>query len=159
MTQQVYVNTERLYSTTDAGVWAEEFAKVCPDVDEGLMIGWFANAMATAEAHAKTSSINAYDVGMQKAWSAETFGPGRRTLGVVNHIRSELDEIEADPEDLSEWIDVIILAIDGAWRAGWSSQEIIDAYHTKMAKNRTRNWPDWRTMSQDQPIEHDRSDD
>lgn len=43
------VDTERLYATTDAAVWAEEFAKVCPEVDEGLMIGWFSNAMETAK--------------------------------------------------------------------------------------------------------------
>lgn len=103
------------------------------------------------------SAITASDLDRQRSWSANTFGPGPRTLGVLNHIRSELDEIQADPEDLSEWIDVIILAIDGAWRAGWSPQDIIAAYHAKQEKNQARTWPDWRTMSQDQPIEHDRS--
>jgi hypothetical protein len=44
------VNVSRLYATTNAQVWAEEFAKVCPDVDEGLMIGWFANAIETGRA-------------------------------------------------------------------------------------------------------------
>jgi hypothetical protein len=52
MERPAKVSTERLYGTTDASVWAEEFAKVCPDVDEGFMIGWFANAMQTAESHA-----------------------------------------------------------------------------------------------------------
>lgn len=42
------VDQERLYASPTADVWAEEFAKVRPDVDEGLMIGWFANAMQTA---------------------------------------------------------------------------------------------------------------
>lgn len=41
------VNEARLLCTTDAQVWAEEFAKVQPTVDEGLMIGWFANAIET----------------------------------------------------------------------------------------------------------------
>lgn len=45
----VEVDTERLYATIDAAVWAEEFAKVCPDVDQGLMLGWFANAIETAK--------------------------------------------------------------------------------------------------------------
>ena len=40
---QAKVNERRLRETTNARVWAEEFAKVCPDVDEGLMIGWFAD--------------------------------------------------------------------------------------------------------------------
>lgn len=42
------VDQERLYASPTADVWAEEFAKVRPDVDQGLMIGWFANAMETA---------------------------------------------------------------------------------------------------------------
>jgi len=41
----VSVDVERLYATTDAAVWAEEFAKVEPGVDQGLMIGWFAGAI------------------------------------------------------------------------------------------------------------------
>lgn len=45
---------ERLYASTDAVVWAEEFAKVCPEVDKGLMIGWFANAFVTAERNQDT---------------------------------------------------------------------------------------------------------
>ncbi len=43
------VDLNRLYSTDDATVWAEEFAKVRPDVDQGLMVGWFANAIETAK--------------------------------------------------------------------------------------------------------------
>jgi hypothetical protein len=54
----------------------------------------------------------------QREWSEATFGPGVRTLGVTNHIRKELEEIEKDPHDLNEWTDVIILAFDGAWRSG-----------------------------------------
>ncbi len=37
------VDEERLRSTDDASVWAEEFAKIAPGVDRGTMIGWFAN--------------------------------------------------------------------------------------------------------------------
>lgn len=32
-------------STTDATVWAHEFVAQIPEVDEGLMITWFANAI------------------------------------------------------------------------------------------------------------------
>lgn len=42
------VDQERLYASPTADVWAEEFAKVRPDVDQGLMLGWFANAMQVA---------------------------------------------------------------------------------------------------------------
>ena len=31
--------------TMDAKVWADEFAKQFPQIDHGLMLGWFANAI------------------------------------------------------------------------------------------------------------------
>lgn len=95
----------------------------------------------------------------QAAWSELTFGPGARTKGVVDHIRKELREIEADPTDLTEWIDVVILALDGAWRAGGSPEQIIRTIVAKQTKNEGRAWPDWRTADPDKAIEHDRSQD
>ena len=92
----------------------------------------------------------------QQVWSAKTFGPGPRTKGVIDHIRKELCEIEAEPYDLSEWMDVVILALDGAWRAGYSPTQIISGLVAKQTKNEDRHWPDWRTMSPDAAIEHDR---
>lgn len=95
----------------------------------------------------------------QRAWSEMTFGPGARTKGVVDHIRKELLEIEGDPTDLTEWIDVVILALDGAWRAGGSPEQIIATMVAKQTKNEGRVWPDWRTADPDKAIEHDRSGD
>jgi len=93
----------------------------------------------------------------QREWSERTFGPAKRTSGVVEHIRKELREIEAAPDDLEEWIDVVILALDGAWRHGGSPEQIIDKLAEKQAKNESRTWPDWRTMPEGKAIEHDRS--
>lgn len=93
----------------------------------------------------------------QRKWSGRTFGPGRRTAGVIDHIRKELREIEADPDDITEWIDVVILALDGAWRTGYQPQQIIDAMVAKQTRNEARSWPDWRTMPTDRAIEHERS--
>ncbi len=92
----------------------------------------------------------------QKKWSSLTFGPGDRAKGVVDHIRKELCEIEQNPGDLEEWIDVVILALDGAWRSGASPNQIIAQLATKQAKNEARAWPDWRTASPDKAIEHRR---
>jgi hypothetical protein len=103
------------------------------------------------------SAIDVDHLTRQMLWSAKTFGPGHRTLGVTDHIAKELDEIRADPLDLGEWVDVIILAFDGAWRAGHQPQQIIDAIKAKQARNEARTWPDWRAFSEDQAIEHDRS--
>lgn len=104
------------------------------------------------------SVIDAAHLAHQREWSEDTFGPGKRTLGVIDHIRKELDEIAAEPDDIEEWVDVIILAFDGAWRAGWEPQQIIDAIKAKQAKNERRSWPDWRTASADEAIEHVRGE-
>jgi hypothetical protein len=94
----------------------------------------------------------------QREWSAKTFGPGERGAGVVDHIRKELVEIEADPRDLREWIDVVILALDGAWRAGHSPEAIVEALVAKQTRNEGRTWPDWRTAEPGKAIEHVRGD-
>src|SRR5688572_4050611 len=78
----------------------------------------------------------------QRDFSLRTFGPGHRSQGVVDHIRKELIEIEAEPLDLSEWVDVILLALDGAWRAGHSPLAIAQGIAAKQAKNEQRAWPD-----------------
>ena len=91
-------------------------------------------------------------------WSRRTFGPGERTSGVIKHIQKELQEIQANPKDIYEWVDVIILALDGAWRAGHSAEEIALALHDKQEINFGREWPDWRQFG-DEPIEHIRKED
>jgi hypothetical protein len=93
----------------------------------------------------------------QRSFSATTFGPGLRADGVLDHIRKELKEIEADPTDVTEWIDVVILAFDGAWRQGWSPEDIAKALEAKQTKNESRKWPDWRNAEPGKAIEHDRS--
>lgn len=91
---------------------------------------------------------------LQREFSLRTFGPGARTAGVIAHIRKELIEIEADPGDLMEWIDVVMLALDGAWRAGHEPAQIALALATKLTRNELRTWPDWRTAAPDTAIEH-----
>ena len=90
----------------------------------------------------------------QKKWSFENFGPGTNLEGLLEHIRKELKEIEAKPFDLEEWIDVVILAFDGASRQGYSSGDIARALFAKQYKNELRKWPDWRTVPAGQAIEH-----
>lgn len=93
----------------------------------------------------------------QRAFSQRVFGPGLRTAGVLDHIRKELKEIEASPYDLMEWVDVVLLALDGAWRAGHEPGTIARAISDKQAKNENRTWPDWRTEDLTKAIEHDRT--
>lgn len=89
------------------------------------------------------------------AWSKQTFGPGRHTLGLCKHIEKELDEIRQAPLELEEWIDVMILAIDGAWRAGYSPLAIENALQVKQQINKNRLWGP--VVSEDEPVEHVRS--
>ncbi|WP_230411793.1 dATP/dGTP pyrophosphohydrolase domain-containing protein [Denitromonas iodatirespirans] len=90
----------------------------------------------------------------QKAFSLEAFGPGIRTQGVCDHIRKELLEIEANPEDIMEWIDVVLLALDGAWRCGIRPEWIAYCLDDKQTINESRTWPDWRTADPGKAIEH-----
>lgn len=107
----------------------------------------------------------------QIAFSRVTFGPDPRQGGVCDHVRKELREIEKLAPDerqkrLKEWIDVIILGFDGAWRSQIGSVVmlsdediawlIVSAIVEKQSKNERRDWPDWRTMSPDEAIEHTR---
>jgi hypothetical protein len=104
------------------------------------------------------------------AFSHATFGPGTRTEGVIDHIKKEIVEVENSNGDASEWIDLVILSLDGLTRelkygredgriqlnddvAKWASSIL----RNKQAKNELRVWPDWRKVDPDKAIEHDRT--
>jgi hypothetical protein len=56
-------------------------------------------------------------------WGWATFGSpaeGRGPPGPLDHLKKELKEIQDNPSDVTEWIDAIILSIDGFYRAGGS---------------------------------------
>ena len=104
----------------------------------------------------------------QMAFSRGTFGPGERRAGVIDHIRKELVEVEGTAGALDathEWVDVVILALDGLTRAllacgctpEVAAAEAVAIIRRKQSRNEGRDWPDWRTAPQDKAIEHDRS--
>jgi hypothetical protein len=88
----------------------------------------------------------------QMQWSEKVFGLGLRTGGITKHIEKELEEIRSNPTDLAEWVDVIILALDGYWRAGGSPETIETDLRLKQNKNFKRAYP--FPISQDEPSEH-----
>lgn len=90
----------------------------------------------------------------QKGWSETTFGAGPRTEGICKHITKELDEIRQKPGDLVEWIDVMILALDGYWRAGGDPFDVVDLLEKKQAENFARQWPARGTVPEGEPVEH-----
>lgn len=103
----------------------------------------------------------------QMAFSHATFGPGQRTEGVIDHIRKELVEVEGANGESSEWVDVVILALDGLTRQlsycntkGERSDPTMVAeiacgmIMAKQTRNEARDWPDWRTAELGKAIEH-----
>jgi Protein of unknown function (DUF550) len=124
----------------------------------------------------------------QIAFSRATFGPGERTAGVIDHIRKELVEVEElifacddygqEKDGLdrgAEWVDVVILALDGLtrslleWQLDNSFEGDLDIEKTaklacemileKQNRNELRTWPDWRKADPNKAIEHDRTKD
>lgn len=160
----------------EAGTWElclrADLRELCTCDAIALMPGWENSKGANLELHV------AHRLGMevmhlplqfdlvkhlrrQIDFSARTFGPGDRTVGVCDHIRKELIEVDIDHrlghDTLAEWVDVILLAFDGAWRSGHSPEQIAEAIEAKQAKNEGRKWPDWRTADPTKAIEHDRT--
>lgn len=90
----------------------------------------------------------------QREWSERTFGPGPRTTALRHHVSKELLEIAADPTDPEEWIDVAILAFDGALRTGATPEQIVEILTGKQAKNEVRRWPDPASADPDKAAEH-----
>ncbi|CAB3914103.1 hypothetical protein LMG26841_05153 [Achromobacter dolens] len=135
-----------------AARWAKEYANVKPGPWPTEAVAVYAAPQASAEAFDFVAHLV-----RQAEFSARTFGPGARVAGVCDHIRKELIEVETSGGDLKEWVDVIILGLDGAWRSGATPQEIIAAIVAKQAKNEARTWPDWRAVDPNKAIEHQRT--
>lgn len=162
----------------EAGSWEmclrADLRELCTCDAIALMPGWENSKGANLELHV------AHRLGMQvlhlplqfdlvqhlrrqMEFSERTYGPGSRTDGVCDHIRKELREVQDDAaaglSTLPEWVDVIILGFDGAWRSGASPEQIVAAIVAKQTKNEGRKWPDWRTAELGKAIEHDRTAD
>jgi hypothetical protein len=93
----------------------------------------------------------------QRQFSEATFGPYSRpgrTAGVIKHLEKEVGEVRKDPADLLEWIDCAILAFEGALSQGYTPKDIARALEHKQDVNESRVWPDWRTTTPGEAIEH-----
>lgn len=93
----------------------------------------------------------------QFEWAQEAFGPGRRDKGIIAHLRSEIDELEANPDDIFEAIDLIFLAADHALRVLAADGDLQPGrtleqfWLAKFDKNRRRSWP---KVGPDEPSFH-----
>lgn len=145
-----------------------DIRELCSCDTIALMPGWELSKGANLELHiAHRLGLEVMHLPMQfdlvahlrrqAAFSERTFGPGKRVDGVCDHIRKELVEVEQSGGSLAEWVDVIILGLEGAWRSGATPEQIVSAIEAKQSKNECRRWPDWRTADTSKAIEHDRS--
>lgn len=96
-------------------------------------------------------------------WSKRTFGSGSKTTGLTKHIEKECQEIReacdqiavSQDEILAEWIDIIILALDGYWRAGGKPHLLMAHLIQKQDINIARKWP---PSVDGEPCEHIREE-
>lgn len=103
----------------------------------------------------KNLSLNKlfHSLGKHRDWTFDTAGPGLRTEGLLTHIAKESDEIRKDPTDRKEWIDIILLGMDGYYRTGGTHWTLIEDLIEKIEKILRRKWA---KVSGDQPMEHTR---
>jgi hypothetical protein len=99
----------------------------------------------------------------QIIFSRNTFGPGTNTERLLNHLKNEIEETLNSHGDSSEWVDILILALDGLTRQiafvdGYdpakNAQRACEILQQKQRINENRKWPDWRTTAPSAPIEH-----
>jgi K+-transporting ATPase c subunit len=110
----------------------------------------------------------------QMAFSKATYGPGARTNGVLDHIKKEVEEVRENGGSAEEWVDLVILSLDGLTRqlsfcnektdqtkrvstSADISEAACNMIVEKQDRNENRSWPDWRTADLEKAIEHDRT--
>lgn len=83
--------------------------------------------------------------------SRKQFGEGKRTGSLTKKISQELEEVIAQPDDLEEWVDILILAMDGYWRHGGTSEWLLHDLHNKLCVVAERTYP---KTDEDTPVQH-----
>ncbi len=73
------------------------------------------------------------------AFTEATF-PDSTARSKALHLSEEAKEAAADPNDVIEWADCLILLLDGARKAGFATDDIYQAALKKMAINKNRKW-------------------
>ncbi len=93
-------------------------------------------------------------------WGRETHGEGDKQERLLNHIALEIEEVRESEGSPTEWVDLVILALDGLTRSYGDVTPLIAAtkaaeeIERKWDKNTTRDWPDPKKHPDDKPMEH-----
>ncbi len=90
----------------------------------------------------------------QAEWSQATFGSDkeRGPIGALKHLEKEAREAAANPSDVKEYADCLILLLDASRRAGFTLLDVVRAATEKMIENKSRQWP--KPTVADMPVEH-----
>jgi hypothetical protein len=72
-------------------------------------------------------------------WSSKQF-PHQTPHSKITHLRSELDELDENPNDLMEFADCFMLLMDTARLSGYPMDDIYKAVDDKLAINKLRKW-------------------
>jgi hypothetical protein len=73
------------------------------------------------------------------AFTQKTFGESTARSKAL-HLAEEAREAADDPADAMEWADCLILLLDAARIAGFSTDDLYAAAQRKMEINRARQW-------------------
>ena len=75
-------------------------------------------------------------------WATRTFRAGRAAdpRPPLHHLNKEVGELLAEPFDLEEYADALLLLLDAAYLAGFTFSDIFDAARIKFAINQKRQW-------------------
>jgi hypothetical protein len=78
----------------------------------------------------------------QVEWALKTF-PHQTTVGVLNHLKKEVDECLANRQDIEEYADVLLLLFTALGREGFTVRDLAEAAFAKLEKNKLRKWRQW----------------
>lgn len=91
----------------------------------------------------------------QRSWSEQTFGFGPRTASLLDHLQKELKEVAENPRDMDQWIDLVLLALDGALRTGHRPEDVAACIFHSQVRNEGRRWI---ISDPNKAIEHEEED-
>lgn len=104
-------------------------------------------------------SAHLFDLAWQREaeFSDRAFGlpTERGPRGPLKHLAKEAMEAHANPDDLEEYADCFMLAIDAPRRAGFTPEQLLRAVLVKIEKCKQRTWPR-RSGDADEAVEHER---
>ena len=66
--------------------------------------------------------------------------PNEDVVGKLTHLKEEVDEVLATPDDVEEWADCFMLLYDALRKQGLPFREVQTAMERKLEKNRLRVW-------------------